>query len=500
MTHPTPASAVSILRDALKGIADYRKDQNYEITAVSMRKIARDALAHNDSKSDVWSHSETNMRAYGQACILADRAARQSAEPMRTIRTWQERTGNHNIRHGSAKHMIAEIADLRAHIAQLERELKAARAVSDEHFQTIIAERAAIQPQGEVAPIGGKLAYLRNAIAQGEPPKLAFLTKDENTAYRDGYYACRHSAMSIYEKLVVAPAQQEAKAEGRTYCRVCDMDVLRHCGAKECGLITPAAPASVASAEERDQKQLADWLLLHPVDGSKLTFAGPPEAFGPGLSQVKMMADDGSEWTLIGGLREGYKTEAERNATLLRVIKEEQAAPIADEAPAQTNSYSNISNNCAPTAPACTYPHCLDSAEPTAPASIGDDAEFMDTLERYNIATCKTNDLVACIDRYIDARSTAAQAVKAEVVSAKSPEPVDGDLLPPVGSKVLIHLARECDWVEHTVTGYYVWGDLGGSPSLHRVFVRVVSADGYPNARMLRDVQVAQRAEKGGAS
>lgn len=37
---------------------------------------------------------------------------------MEKIRTWQERTGNHNIRPGSVKHMIAEIADLRAALAR----------------------------------------------------------------------------------------------------------------------------------------------------------------------------------------------------------------------------------------------------------------------------------------------------------------------------------------------------------------------------------------------
>lgn len=67
-------------------------------------------------------------------------------------------------------------------------------------------------------------------------------------------------------------------------------------------------------------------------------------------------------------------------------------------------------------------------------------------------------------------------------------DPVEGDKLPPVGSKVLIHLARQDAWVEHTVTGYYAWGDLGGNPHLHRVFVRVKDADGYDNARLLSDV------------
>jgi hypothetical protein len=68
-------------------------------------------------------------------------------------------------------------------------------------------------------------------------------------------------------------------------------------------------------------------------------------------------------------------------------------------------------------------------------------------------------------------------------------EAVEGDLLPPVGARVLIHLARQDAWVEHTVTGYCAWGDFGGNDSLHRVFVRVVDADGYSNARLLKDVR-----------
>ena len=74
-------------------------------------------------------------------------------------------------------------------------------------------------------------------------------------------------------------------------------------------------------------------------------------------------------------------------------------------------------------------------------------------------------------------------------------EPVEGDLLPAIGSKVLIHLARQDEWVEHTVAGYYVWGDLDGRENRrHRVFVRVFSADGILNARMLCDVRPVEAA------
>lgn len=70
--------------------------------------------------------------------------------------------------------------------------------------------------------------------------------------------------------------------------------------------------------------------------------------------------------------------------------------------------------------------------------------------------------------------------------------PVEGDLLPPIGSKVFIHLARQDEWVEHTVVGYYVWGSPSSVSSAYsRVFVRVVDRDGFLNARILMDVKIA---------
>ena len=75
-------------------------------------------------------------------------------------------------------------------------------------------------------------------------------------------------------------------------------------------------------------------------------------------------------------------------------------------------------------------------------------------------------------------------------------EPADHDLLPPLGSKVLIHLARQDAWVEHTVTGYYVWPALKhqvkeGEKNAHRVFIRVKDAQGYDNARLLSEFKLA---------
>lgn len=76
-------------------------------------------------------------------------------------------------------------------------------------------------------------------------------------------------------------------------------------------------------------------------------------------------------------------------------------------------------------------------------------------------------------------------------------DPVNGDQLPAINSKVLIHLSS-CDaWVEHTVVGYYAWEDLGANEYLHRVFIRVRDADGYLNARLLKDVRSAAATGKG---
>lgn len=67
-------------------------------------------------------------------------------------------------------------------------------------------------------------------------------------------------------------------------------------------------------------------------------------------------------------------------------------------------------------------------------------------------------------------------------------DPVEGDVLPRVGSRVLIHLARQDEWVEHTVVGYYVWRPLKEGDGW-RVNVRVVDANGYQNSRSLEDVR-----------
>lgn len=72
------------------------------------------------------------------------------------------------------------------------------------------------------------------------------------------------------------------------------------------------------------------------------------------------------------------------------------------------------------------------------------------------------------------------------------PAPVEGDVLPSIGSKVFIHLSSSDSWVEQTVVGYYAWNSLEKNPGLHRIFVHVVDESNVPNARMLCDVRTTK--------
>jgi hypothetical protein len=73
---------------------------------------------------------------------------------------------------------------------------------------------------------------------------------------------------------------------------------------------------------------------------------------------------------------------------------------------------------------------------------------------------------------------------------------VVGDVMPPVGSTVKIHLASTDEWVDTTVIGYYAWGDLDGNESLHRLFVRVQHDSGVENVRLLKDVRRSKLEER----
>jgi hypothetical protein len=67
-------------------------------------------------------------------------------------------------------------------------------------------------------------------------------------------------------------------------------------------------------------------------------------------------------------------------------------------------------------------------------------------------------------------------------------EPVHGDVLPPMGSRVYIRHGRDDNAHPCIVVGYYAWPDRHGNKSLHRVFVRVVyEGTDTQNARFLHE-------------
>lgn len=79
--------------------------------------------------------------------------------------------------------------------------------------------------------------------------------------------------------------------------------------------------------------------------------------------------------------------------------------------------------------------------------------------------------------------------------------PAHGDVLPPLGDTVYFKLASSDSWEPYTVAGFYAWPDLKLDPSLHRVFVRGISATGSENSRLLKDVRRSQsETEQGGAA
>ena len=76
----------------------------------------------------------------------------------------------------------------------------------------------------------------------------------------------------------------------------------------------------------------------------------------------------------------------------------------------------------------------------------------------------------------------------ADKCSGNNLEKIEGDCLPPIGSRVYIRHGRDDDAHACIVTGYYVWGGLTPNNSLHRVNVRVVyEGTTTPNARSLKD-------------
>ena len=115
----------------------------------------------------------------------------------------------------------------------------------------------------------------------------------------------------------------------------------------------------------------------------------------------------------------------------------------------------------------------------------------------WQVETLNRKDLIIAKQESENDRLKAENARLQSIIDSQSPavsvpelDYVDGDILPPVGASVAIHLASCDKWVDHTVVGYYVWGPLGGIDSAYsRVFVRVLDDQGILNARILKDVK-----------
>lgn len=86
-----------------------------------------------------------------------------------------------------------------------------------------------------------------------------------------------------------------------------------------------------------------------------------------------------------------------------------------------------------------------------------------------------------------DRLSRIAADLDAAAAQQREPlRPVDGDVLPPIGSDVYIRHGRDGDEHLCTVVGYYAWRGLDRATHMHRVFVRVVyKGTRTENARLL---------------
>lgn len=82
-----------------------------------------------------------------------------------------------------------------------------------------------------------------------------------------------------------------------------------------------------------------------------------------------------------------------------------------------------------------------------------------------------------------------------DVATAAVLPPIEGDVLPPVGSRVYILHGRDNGAHPCIVEGYYAWGSLNGGKNDNRVFVRVRYEDSeVRNSRLLSGVYRTEKA------
>lgn len=113
--------------------------------------------------------------------------------------------------------------------------------------------------------------------------------------------------------------------------------------------------------------------------------------------------------------------------------------------------------------------------------------ESLIKLAESGIRTLQVTKSISDLSEQIEKLSSSIKMLSTEPLT-HALDPVEGDILPPLGSLVYIELASAKKRQKVTVVGYYVWPGLKDQGSHPRVFVRVKDEHGTPNARLLKDV------------
>lgn len=127
----------------------------------------------------------------------------------------------------------------------------------------------------------------------------------------------------------------------------------------------------------------------------------------------------------------------------------------------------------------------VQASKPDPVQVIKDFVELTSRISRETLSEVQAEQLNSTLNRALEILGPSSEHDQSPFFS---PSDVDGDILPKVGDMVLIHLARQNEWVAHQVVGFYAWKDLNGSNSSVRLFVQVRDSNGNLNARLLYDV------------
>ncbi len=180
-----------------------------------------------------------------------------------------------------------------------------AKSIARAAIATAATERAAIQPAGEALTLMKAAERLQDG-ARNFNASTFTLGSPEHHAAAHEYQAAqdallRRAIAGIYATPPASPVQAKAE-QSRTYCHVCDMDVLRHCNSKACGIPTPAATEANSEASELPSLPKAERELIelhqpaeyttHVCTSARFT-ADQMHAYGELCRDTKLDESDG---------------------------------------------------------------------------------------------------------------------------------------------------------------------------------------------------------------